>query len=112
SLEVHRRVPSALALDFVGDLLTFVEAGQTCPLDGAYVDEHILAAAVGLNEAESLGGVEPLHCAFSHGLHPSAGARVRALMISRKQAPRRAGQRLSRTDTGGESSDVPILSPP
>jgi hypothetical protein len=62
-IEVYRCVSAALGLDFVADLLALVEAVQTCSLDGADVDEDILPAAVRLNEAESLGGVEPLYCA-------------------------------------------------
>ena len=36
---------------------------QTGALNRADVDEHVLAAAIGLDEAETLGGVEPLDCA-------------------------------------------------
>jgi hypothetical protein len=31
------------------------------------VHEHVAAAGVRLDEAEALGGVEPLHCSLSHG---------------------------------------------
>jgi hypothetical protein len=60
-LKVYRRLFAALGLDFVADLLALVETVQTCSLDGADVDEDILPAAIRLNEAESLGGVEPLN---------------------------------------------------
>src|SRR6478609_10547650 len=60
-----------LAAHFVGlqfeiDLLTIIEAGQTGALDGADVNEHILAAIVRLNEAVALLTVEPLHGTCRH----------------------------------------------
>ncbi len=39
-------------------------------LHGADMDKHVLAAAVWLNEAEALCGVEPLNCACSHVSSP------------------------------------------
>src|SRR5512139_3809960 len=65
-LEVHRGFSSAFRLNFVGDFLALVEPIQSATLDCAYVDEHVLAAAVGLDEAKSLCGVEPLDRACSH----------------------------------------------
>jgi hypothetical protein len=35
------------------------------------MDENVRAAVVGLNEAETLGAVEPLNCASSHMRIPS-----------------------------------------
>src|SRR6185295_4557902 len=40
-------------------------------LDGADMDEHVLAAVIRLDEAEALGAVEPLHCSRSHGSYLS-----------------------------------------
>jgi drug/metabolite transporter superfamily protein YnfA len=71
SLEVHGGRTAALGGHFVAHLLAFVEAVETRTLDGADVDEHVLAAVAGLNETEPLGGVEPLHSALSHSLYPS-----------------------------------------
>src|SRR5471032_3291470 len=65
-LEIHSRVLAAILLNFVGDLLAFIEAVQTSALNGADVHEHILATAVRLNETETLGGVEPLNRTCSH----------------------------------------------
>src|ERR1044072_4875184 len=57
--------------------MTLIEAVQPRPLDRADVDEDILPAAIRLNEAESLGGVEPLNRACSHYSCPSEWARER-----------------------------------
>jgi hypothetical protein len=59
-LEVDRRFPPAFLLNFIADLLTFIEARQPRALDGADMDEDVLATIVGLNETKSLCGVEPL----------------------------------------------------
>ena len=42
----------------------FTDAARA--LDGADMDEHVLAAVARLDEAKSLRGVEPLHCTCSH----------------------------------------------
>jgi hypothetical protein len=77
-LEVRGRFFAAFRLNVVANLLAFVEALEARALDGADVDEHVLAAAVGLNEAETLCGVEPLNCACSH-VYPRQLAQERAL---------------------------------
>jgi hypothetical protein len=69
-LEIDRRFPASFRLNFVGDFLAFIEALQARALDSADMDEHVLAAAVGLNESESFLSVEPLNCACSHYLYP------------------------------------------
>jgi hypothetical protein len=54
----------ALVLDELeGDLLTFPEIAHASALDCGDVDEHVLAAIIRLNEAETLGGIEPFNCA-------------------------------------------------
>lgn len=58
-LQVDGRFLAALCLNLVADLLAFVEAIETSALDGANMDEHVLAAAIGLNETETFGGVAP-----------------------------------------------------
>src|SRR5438105_13081816 len=60
-LEVHGRRTAALCGDLVIDLLAFIQAVQARTLDGADMDEHVLAAIGRLDEAETLGGIEPLH---------------------------------------------------
>jgi hypothetical protein len=45
---------------------TFVERAQTCTFDGADVNENVGAAIIGLDEAKTLGRVEPLNCSGSH----------------------------------------------
>src|SRR6266700_3658040 len=47
-------------------LLAFIERTHAGTLDGADVHEHVVAAIVGLNEAEALCRVEPLNCSGSH----------------------------------------------
>lgn len=51
----------ALGDDFEAQPLPFGESGHPGTLHGGDVDEDVLAAVVGLDEAESLRGVEPLH---------------------------------------------------
>src|SRR5690606_20974220 len=57
---------ATVALDFVGNLLVFVQAAQAGLLDGRDVDEDVLAAVIRLDEAVALGGVEPFYSAGSH----------------------------------------------
>src|SRR4029450_6004190 len=51
----------AVGYDLIRDLLPFVEAVHSGPLNGADVNEHIAATVIRLNEAEALLAVEPLH---------------------------------------------------
>src|SRR4051812_44342993 len=53
-------------LRFERDLLTFVERAQACAFDSRDVNENVRSAIVGLNEAKTLGRVEPLNCSGSH----------------------------------------------
>jgi hypothetical protein len=57
---------TAVCHDLEGHLLTFAEISNPSPLNGADMDKHIAATGVRLNEAETLGRVEPLHCTHSH----------------------------------------------
>jgi hypothetical protein len=69
---VGRHLARALVLDeLVRDLLTIAEVAHASALDGADVDEHVLTAIIRLNEAETLGPVEPFHCATGHNQIPS-----------------------------------------
>src|SRR5208282_3076822 len=83
-LQISRRGFALLALfELEADLLAFVERADAGFLHGGDVDEHVLAAAFGLNEAVSLLRVEPLDRTHRHGnlriaSIPSAVARHRA----------------------------------
>jgi hypothetical protein len=57
----------AISHEFKANLLAFAEPSQTSALDGADMDEGIIAAAVGVNKAETLLGVEPFHRSSHHG---------------------------------------------
>ena len=50
-----------------GNLLSFVEAVESGALNGADVNEHILAAIVRLDEAKAFLAVEPLYGSLRHG---------------------------------------------
>ena len=60
-----------IALEFEGDLLAFIQRTEVRPFNGGDVDEHVRAAVVRLDEAEALGGVEPLHSTSRHRSHLS-----------------------------------------
>ena len=53
--------------------VTFKDSGTslgTGALNGADVDEHVVAAVIRLNEAKALGRVKPLHGSHAHGGSP------------------------------------------
>ena len=52
--------------DLVADFLTLVEGFQSGALNGADVNEDILAAFVRLDEPETLGGIEPFDGTTCH----------------------------------------------
>jgi len=56
----------AVAGDLEAELLAFLQIAHASTLDCGDVNEHILAAVVRLNEAETLGGIEPFHDAGGH----------------------------------------------
>src|SRR5919112_467011 len=68
-LEVDRGglAVALIGLELEGDLLALAQAADARALDGADMDEHVLAAAVRLDEAVALGLVEPLHRSRLHG---------------------------------------------
>src|SRR5579863_6451524 len=67
----RRRASGALIGDnLVSDFLPFVEVPKPGALDGADVDEHVLAAIIGLDEAEALRCVEPFDGSSSHRCSP------------------------------------------
>src|SRR5215475_13398129 len=65
-----RLAGAAIGDDLVRDLLAFAQRAEAGTLDGADVNEHVLAAVVGLNEAIALGRVKPLHGSHAHGGSP------------------------------------------
>src|SRR3954466_12496536 len=77
-LEVGRRAPAAAIDEREIERLAFGKAGQPGLLDRADVDEHVLAAIVPNDEAESLLAVEEFHDALGFaddlGGHAAAGA--------------------------------------
>src|SRR5262245_60116850 len=64
--EVFRRLLAAVADDLILHGLPLVEGGQARALDSRDMDEHVLAAALRLDKAVTLGRVEPLHGSGSH----------------------------------------------
>jgi hypothetical protein len=56
----------AVASDLEAELLAFLQIAHASALDRGDVDKHILAAVVRLNEAETLGGIEPFYDAGGH----------------------------------------------
>jgi len=46
--------------------LTFVQAGDACPLKSGNVHEGVFRTIVGLDEAETFNGIEPLYGTLSH----------------------------------------------
>jgi hypothetical protein len=65
-LQVDGGFLAFFSLNFEGDFLTFVQAAHAGALNGRDVYEHVIAAAVGLNEAKTLSRVKPFYCS---GLH-------------------------------------------
>src|SRR6185369_6563056 len=66
--------PHLVGLELESELLALGQSGKTRALDCADVNEHIIAAVIGLNEPEALLGVEPLHSTCRHFLLQSAEA--------------------------------------
>src|SRR5690349_1904166 len=77
-----RLAPHLVGLDLEVDLLTFGKTGKPGTLDGADVNEHVLSAVVGLNEAKALLAVEPLNSACRHISSPKhSRVTIHALQI-------------------------------
>jgi len=60
----------AVSRDFVAYLSALIQAAQTRSLDGRDMDEHVLAARVGLDKSIALCRIEPLHCTYCHVVSP------------------------------------------
>src|SRR5690242_124905 len=68
-LQVHGGFSAGtVALQLEGDPLPFGQGSEVGAFDGRDVDENVLAAAFGLNEAEALGGVEPFDGSSGHAV--------------------------------------------
>ncbi len=57
----------SIGYDFEGNLLSFIEAIQAGALNRADMHKDILAAVLGLDEAEALLTVKPLDCSRQNG---------------------------------------------
>jgi len=66
NLEVLCRLLAPVRHHFVLDVLTFIERAQAGALHCRNVNEHVARAVVRLNEAVTLGRVEPLDFSASH----------------------------------------------
>src|SRR5215475_739671 len=73
-LKIARRglTCAPVRLDLEGDLLAFDEAAQTGPFERADMDEYVLAAVIGLNEAIAFLTIIPFYDAHIHGGSPFA----------------------------------------
>jgi hypothetical protein len=56
-----------IGLDIERDLLAFNESAQAGALERAHMDEDVLAAIIGLNEAVAFLAVVPFHDTHIHG---------------------------------------------
>jgi|ERR1700750_954658 hypothetical protein len=70
--EIFRGRLAAVFLLFVTDLGALVECTKAGPFHRGYMDEHVLAAVVGLNKSEALCRIEPLHSTCRHVSLPFA----------------------------------------
>src|SRR5215471_17950467 len=66
NLEVLRGLLATIADDLIFDRLSVVERIKAGAFDGGDMDEHVFAAALGLNETVALRRVEPFDCAGRH----------------------------------------------
>ena len=84
---------ATVSRDFVAYLSALIQAAQTRSLDGRDMDEHVLAASLGLDKAIALCRVEPLHCTYCHGrLSPGIFERHKMVTeIRRNKGPIQSG---------------------
>jgi len=64
--QVIRGLLATLADHLVANLLPLIQRAETGPLHRRDVNEHILAAVIGLDETEALLRIEPLDDTYSH----------------------------------------------
>jgi hypothetical protein len=65
-LQIVCRLLTAITYNLVFDRLPLIERTKTGTFDSGDMDEHIFAAALGLNESITLRRVEPFDSAYSH----------------------------------------------
>src|SRR6185369_5073626 len=65
-LQISSRFTALVGRELEADALTFLEIADASALKSTDVNEHIRTALLGLNETETLGGVEPLNFTSSH----------------------------------------------
>src|SRR5690606_1010159 len=68
---LHHRDPGSLRAlrtlhHFEADALAFLQRAEAIGVDRGIMDEHVVAAVLGRDEAEALGVVEPFHGTESH----------------------------------------------
>ena len=61
-----RRLAFAAALKLEAQTLSFAQVADARTFDSGNVDEHVLAAVIGLNKTVTLGGVEPFNSTAGH----------------------------------------------
>src|ERR1700683_2396171 len=94
----RRRATGALVSDdLVGDLLPFVELAEPRALNGADVDEYVLAAVIRLDETKAFRCVEPFDGSRSHRCGPvdqvAWSGRISPVRYRCGRLPRRAARR-------------------
>jgi hypothetical protein len=60
-----------IAHDFEAESLALIQAGHSCAFDGAYVDQHVNATVVGLDETIALRDVETPYGSNCHSRPPA-----------------------------------------
>jgi len=73
--EILGRFLAAICDNLIFDLRTLIERAQPRALNGGDVHEHVPAAALRLNEAITLGRIEPFHSTCCHTLSPKMSSR-------------------------------------
>jgi hypothetical protein len=79
--------------DVEANLLALLQVAHSGALDRADMDEHVLAAVVGLDEAEALLRIKPLYCTNLHSR--SLSREMREFASSREMRERASAARRS-----------------
>jgi hypothetical protein len=66
-----RSADPLIAHDFEAESLAWIQPGHSCAFDGAYVDQHVNATVVGLDETIALGDVETPYGSNRHSRPPA-----------------------------------------
>jgi hypothetical protein len=72
-----RSADPLIAQDFEAESLALIQAGHSCAFDGAYVDQHVNATVVGLDETIALKDVETPYGSNCHSRFPRVRLRPR-----------------------------------